>query len=587
MEKWFVRNKKADYKAIAKKFGISEVLGKLLVNRNINDVNLINSFLHPDLKKLHNPCQMKDMEKACTILKNKIKDKSNIRIIGDYDVDGVISTYLLFTALKRCGAEVDYDIPDRVKDGYGININLIEKCVKDNINTIITCDNGIAAIDPINYAKKLGLTVIVTDHHDIPFVENEKGIRKFLSSEADAIINPKQNECEYKFKSLCGAGVVFKLIQCLYEKFKINKEECYNLCEFVAIATVCDVVDLVDENRIFVKIGLEMLNMTKNVGLKALIRQTGIEDKKISTYHLGFVIGPCINATGRLDSAKRGLKLLITKDEKEADKLAKELFEFNNERKDMTQKGLEEAVNIIENTGIKDDKVFVIYIPDVHESIVGIVAGRIREKYNVPTIVLTKTKNGAKGSGRSIEEYNMFEELIKCKDILSNFGGHPMAAGLSLSIDNIDALRKKLNENTKLSEEDLIPKITLDMGMPLDNINYKFITDLSLLEPFGKGNPKPIFGEKNAKLVNARIIGQNHNVLKLKLLSKNNKYIEGIFFGDIEKFQNIVIDKFGSSEMNKMYNGLDNNIYLDIAFYPDINEYNGNVNIQIVIQYFR
>lgn len=582
-----MKNKRADYKSIAKRFGISEVIGKLLINRDINNINLINSFLHPDFKELHNPSQMKDMKKACTILENKIKNKSNMRIIGDYDVDGVISTYLLFTALKRCGAKVDYDIPNRVKDGYGININMIKKCAKDNIDTIITCDNGISAVEPINYAKKLGLTVIVTDHHDIPFVENENGVRKFISSDADAIINPKQNECKYRFKNLCGAGVVFKLIQCLYKDFKVSEEECYNLCEFVAIATVCDVVDLVDENRIFVKNGIEMLNRTKNIGLKALIKQTGIEDKKISTYHLGFIIGPCINATGRLDSAKRGLELLLTKDEKEADKLAKELFEFNNERKDMTQKGTEEAVNIIENTNIKNDKVFVIYIPDVHESIVGIVAGRIREKYNVPTIVLTKTENGAKGSGRSIEEYNMFEELIKCKDILLNFGGHPMAAGLSLNVDNIDVLREKLNENTKLKEEDLVPKITLDMGLPLDNINYNFISDLNLLEPFGKGNPKPIFGEKNVKFMNARIIGQNHNVLKLKLLSKNNKHIEGIFFGDIEKFEKIITDKFGVNEMNKMYNGLDNNIYLDIAFYPNINEYNGNVNIQIVIQYFR
>ncbi|MCR3757748.1 single-stranded-DNA-specific exonuclease RecJ [Clostridium felsineum] len=587
MEKWFIKNIRADYKAISKSFGINEVIGKLLVNRGIIDNTLIKSFLNPKFEKMHDSKKMKDAEKASLILKDKIEKKRKIRIIGDYDVDGVISTYLLFTALKRCGADVDYDIPDRVKDGYGINKNIIDKCIMDSVNTIITCDNGISAIEPINYAKEANITVIVTDHHDIPFVENEKGERTFVSSNADAIVNPKQIECAYPFKSLCGAGVVFKLIEILYAEFKIHKEECYNLSQFVAIATVCDVVDLVDENRIFVKNGLELLNNTRNIGLRALIRQTAIDDKKISTYHLGFVIGPCINATGRLDTAKRGLQLLVTENENEAVRLSKELFDFNNERKEMTQKGVESAINIIENTNMTKDKVFVVYVPEVHESIVGIVAGRIREKYNVPTIVLTKTENGAKGSGRSIEGYNMFEELMKCKDILLNFGGHPMAAGLSLEENNINNLREQLNFNTKLTDEDLIPKITLDMGMPLEHISYDFVKDLSILEPFGKANPKPIFGEKKANIVSAKVIGQNHNVLKIKFFSKNRRYIDGIFFGDIEEFQRLVIDRYGTVELNKMYSGIENNVNLDIAFYPDINEYNGNVSVQIVVQYFR
>ncbi|KHD38781.1 recombinase RecJ [Clostridium acetobutylicum] len=582
-----MKNIKADYKAIAKAFGISEVIGKLLINRGIKDVKLIDSFLNPRFEKMHNPKDMKDLKRASEILKSKIDSGKRIRIIGDYDVDGVISTYLLFTALKRCGADVDYDIPDRVKDGYGINIHIIEKCIEDSVDTIITCDNGIAAIEPINYAKQCKLTVIVTDHHDIPFIEDENGQRSFISSNADAIINPKQKECKYPFKGLCGAGVVFKLIEVLYDEFKIHKKEFYGLSQFVAIATVCDVVDLVDENRILVKNGLKLLNETRNVGLRSLIRQTNIEDKKISTYHLGFVIGPCINATGRLDSAKRGIELLISEDEDEASRLSKELFDFNNERKEMTQKGVDTAIDLIENTEMKNHRVFVIYVPEIHESIVGIVAGRIREKYNVPTIVLTKTENGAKGSGRSIEGYNMFEELIKCKDILLKFGGHPMAAGLSLEIENIDCLRERLNENTTLSAEDLIPKITLDMGMPLEYINYDFVKELNMLEPFGKSNPKPMFGEKKAKVVSARIIGKNHNVLKLRFLSKNRRYIDGIYFGDIEEFEKIVINNYGSEEMNKMYSGIENNIYLDIAFYPDINEYNGKVNIQIIVQHFR
>lgn len=587
MKKWFIKNKKADYKKMSQKFGISEIICKLLVNRDIIEDDLINSFVNSDFQNLHNPRNMKDIQKAVEIIKSKIKSKKKIRIIGDYDVDGVISSYVLYQALKKCGADIDYEIPDRIKDGYGININIIEKSKKEGIDTIITCDNGISAIEPIKYAKELDMTVIVTDHHDIPFVEDEEGNRTFIRSEADAIVNPKQKECEYKFKSLCGAGVAFKLIQVLFEEMEINKEECYKLIEFVAIATVCDVVDLLDENRIFVKYGLEMINNTNNIGLKALIKETGIENKKISAYYLGFIIGPCINASGRLDNAKKGLKLLITDNIEEANMLAKELFELNQERKDMTLRGVEKAIELVETTHIKKDKIFVIYIPDVHESLAGIVAGRIRERYNAPTIILTQSEDGAKGSGRSIESYNMFEELLKCKDLLSKFGGHPMAAGLSLEVDNVEPLRKRLNEITELTEEDLIPKINLDMQLPLDYINYNLIYDLEKLEPFGKGNNKPLFGEKNIKVLKGNILGQNKNVLKLKLLSKNGNYIDGIYFGDIEEFEKIVIEKYGVDELEKLYQGSNNDIHLDIAFNPGINQYMGNTSIQLIIENFR
>ncbi|KAI3350292.1 single-stranded-DNA-specific exonuclease RecJ [Clostridium botulinum] len=586
-ERWFVKNIKADYKNISKKYGISELITRLMINRNIVEDDMIKNYINPNYSNFHDPYEMKDIEKAAKILKEKIELKEKIRIIGDYDVDGVISVYILYTALKKCGANVDYEIPDRIKDGYGINKKIILEAKNDEVDTLLTCDNGISAIEQIKYAKELGMTVIVTDHHDIPFVEDEKGDRIFISSEADSIINPKQIECGYKFDKICGAGVAFKLIEVLYEKMKISKEELYRLIEFVAIATVCDVVDLIDENRIFVKNGLKMINNTTNLGLKYLMKETKMDGKEISTYHLGFVIGPCINASGRLDSAKKGLKLLLSQDEEEALNLAKELVGLNDERKSMTSDGVEKAIEIIEGSTMKDDKVFVIYIPQVHESLAGIIAGRIREKYNVPTIILTKAEEGVKGSGRSIEEYNMFEELLTCKDLLNKFGGHPMAAGLSLNENNIDLLREGLNRNTKLTEEELIPKITIDLPLVLENINYDMINDLELLEPFGKGNSKPLFGAKNVNAVKAMVLGQNKNVLKIKLKTTSGRVIDSIYFGDIEEFEQYITKKYNYEELQKLYGGEFNSVNLDLVFYPSINEYNGNISIQIVIQNYR
>ncbi|MBN1057622.1 single-stranded-DNA-specific exonuclease RecJ [Clostridium botulinum] len=586
-ERWFVKNIKADYKNISKKYGISELITRLMINRNIVEDDMIKNYINPNYSNFHDPYEMKDIEKAAKILKEKIELKEKIRIIGDYDVDGVISVYILYTALKKCGANVDYEIPDRIKDGYGINKKIILEAKNDEVDTLLTCDNGISAIEQIKYAKELGMTVIVTDHHDIPFAEDEKGDRIFISSEADSIINPKQIECGYKFDKICGAGVAFKLIEVLYEKMKISKEELYRLIEFVAIATVCDVVDLIDENRIFVKNGLKMINNTTNLGLKYLMKETKMDGKEISTYHLGFVIGPCINASGRLDSAKKGLKLLLSQDEEEALNLAKELVELNDERKSMTSEGVEKAIEIIEGSTMKDDKVFVIYIPQVHESLAGIIAGRIREKYNVPTIILTKAEEGVKGSGRSIEEYNMFEELLTYKDLLNKFGGHPMAAGLSLNENNIDLLREGLNRNTKLTEEELIPKITIDLPLVLENINYDMINDLELLEPFGKGNSKPLFGAKNVNAVKAMVLGQNKNVLKIKLKTTSGRVIDSIYFGDIEEFEQYITKKYNYEELQKLYGGEFNSVNLDLVFYPSINEYNGNISIQIVIQNYR
>ena len=585
-EKWLLRNKKVDLKAMSEKYKISQLLCKLMVNRDIIDENIINSYINPVYKYLHSPKTMKDVVIAVDIIKRKIQENKKIRIIGDYDVDGIISVFILYTALKKCGANVDYEIPDRIKDGYGINENIVKVAYDEGVDTIITCDNGISAIDQIQYAKDLGLTVIVTDHHDVPFIE-EDGVRTFLSSQADAIINPKQIECEYKFKSICGAGVAFKLMEALYEEIGMDKEECYKLIEFVAIATVCDVVDLIDENRIFVKNGLEMLNNSKNIGINALKKACGLEDKEITAYHLGFVIGPCLNASGRLDSAKKGLELLLMEDDEEAKNLAQEIVDLNDARKNMTKEGVDRAINIIDSTDINNDKILVVYIPDIHESLAGIVAGRVKEKYNKPTIILTKSEEGVKGSARSIEEYNMFEGLLACKELLDKFGGHPMAAGLSLQEDKVDELRIALNNKCELTDEDLTRKIMIDSSLPIEYLNLHLIEELNVLEPFGKGNAKPVFGVRDAKITKAMLLGKDKNVLKLKLLTNNNITIDAMIFNDLENFESKIIEKYGNEELDNLYNKSNNNIPMDFTFYPSINEWNGNKSIQIVVNGIR
>lgn len=585
-EKWLLRNKKVDLKAMSEKYKISQLLCKLMVNRDIIDENIINSYINPVYKYLHSPKTMKDVVIAVDIIKRKIQENKKIRIIGDYDVDGIISVFILYTALKKCGANVDYEIPDRIKDGYGINENIVKVAYDEGVDTIITCDNGISAIDQIQYAKDLGLTVIVTDHHDVPFIE-EDGVRTFLSSQADAIINPKQIECEYKFKSICGAGVAFKLMEALYEEIGMDKEECYKLIEFVAIATVCDVVDLIDENRIFVKNGLEMLNNSKNIGINALKKACGLEDKEITAYHLGFVIGPCLNASGRLDSAKKGLELLLMEDDEEAKNLAQEIVDLNDARKNMTKEGVDRAINIIDITDINNDNILVVYIPDIHESLAGIVAGRVKEKYNKPTIILTKSEEGVKGSARSIEEYNMFEGLLACKELLDKFGGHPMAAGLSLQEDKVDELRIALNNKCELTDEDLTRKIMIDSSLPLEYLNLHLIEELNVLEPFGKGNSKPVFGVRDAKITKAMLLGKDKNVLKLKLLTNNNITIDAMIFNDLENFESKIIEKYGNEELDNLYNKSNNNIPMDFTFYPSINEWNGNKSIQIVVNGIR
>lgn len=587
-EKWFIRGKKgADIQMLSKGHNISEFQARLISNREIKGDKLIDSYLNPDYDKLHNPKIMKDIEKAAEILKEKIEQKKKIRIVGDYDVDGVTSTYILKSALTKCGADADYRIPDRIKDGYGINEDIIRKAAEDGIDTILTCDNGIAALEASQKAKEAGITMIITDHHEVPFEETENG-KKYIIPEADAIVNPKQPECPYEFKMLCGAGIAYKLIKVLYEKMNIN--ECAeDYMDALAIATVCDVVDLLDENRVFVRKGLEVIKNTKNTGLKSLIKECGLEDKEITIYHFGFVIGPCINATGRLESAEEAVELLLSEDENEAAKSAKRLRELNADRKELTAKGVEECISMIEHSEIINDKVLVVFDKTLHESLAGIVSGKIREKYNKPVMVITGTdKPGiVKGSGRSIDEYNMFEEISKCRNILLKFGGHPMAAGFSLAEDKVEEFRALLNANTKLTEEDLARKIMIDLPVSLDNINYNFLDELKTLEPFGKGNSRPVFAQKNVNVIKAYRLGKEENMLKLTIKTAHGKFVDGIKFNGVEQFENCIKDNYGLEELEKIYHNKSSGIKLDIIFCPEINEYNGKKYIQLKIETFR
>lgn len=580
-KKWFLKNKKADFKRIAGKYKINEVIVRLMINRGIKE-DEIEKYLYPSLENMYNPFDMKDMKKGVDILKEKIVNKEKILIVGDYDVDGIVSTYILKEGLKKCGANVSYEVPDRVKDGYGINVSIIDKAYENGFRTILTCDNGIAAIEQIKHAKELGMTVVITDHHDIAKVE-ENGEVKERIPEADAVINPHQKECKYPYEYLCGAGVAYKLLQAIMPDYGFSDYEIEDFIQYVAIATVCDVVELKDENRIIVKNGLNALFNTNNIGLQELIQVNGLADD-ISTYHLGFVIGPCLNASGRLDTAKIAISLLSCTERIEARNIAIELKELNDQRKDMTGENLEKAIEVIEKNHMYDDMVLVVYLPECHESLAGIIAGRIREKYYKPTIVLTKGHNIAKGSCRSIDNYDIFAELQKCDSLLTKYGGHPMAAGLSLPEENIDKLRKMLNDNCTLTEDDIIPRMSIDICMPLGYITEKLIGELKLIEPCGKDNEKPIFAEKDIIVNRIYKLGKNKNVLKLNITNQYNKTIDAMFFGNIDEFENYIVEKFTEDELNKAFSGVVNDIRLSLIYYPVINEFNGRKSLQITIQ---
>ena len=570
MEKWFVAMKKADFNGIAEKYQISPIIARLMRNRDVIGDEAIDFYLNGTVEDLYDGLLMKDMDRAVDILKEKIEEGKKIRVIGDYDIDGVNATYILQQGLAGLGADVDTDIPDRIKDGYGLNQMLIDRALEDDVDTIITCDNGIAAMSEIAYGKENGMTIVVTDHHEVPYLE-ENGEKKYLLPPADAVVDPHRADCEYPFKGLCGAAVAYKLVEVLYRVSGKSEQEVEHLqeslMENVAIATIGDVMDLVGENRVFVKKGLELLKTTKNEGLHALMQCTGVDTANLNTYHIGFVIGPCINAGGRLDTAKRALELLNASNRREAVTLAADLKELNDSRKEMTEEGVEEAVRQIESSSWKDDQVLVVYLPECHESIAGIIAGRIKERYYRPTFVLTKGEAGVKGSGRSIEAYDMFAEMSRCRELFTKFGGHKLAAGLSLEEEKVEVFRKRINELADLTEEDLQMKVSIDMRLPFPYINEELIHELKILEPFGKGNGKPLFAESKLRVIQPRIFGKNRNVLKCRLEDQQGNQMEAVYFGEVE-------DCLRQMEKKQI---------MSFTYYPSINEYMGRRTIQLTI----
>ena len=586
MENWVLLRKGADFQHISEKFHISPRVASLIRNRDVIGDDAIEKYLNGTIADLYDGMLMKDMDKAVAVLGEKIKENAKIRIIGDYDIDGIQSTYILLEGFRMLGADVDSDIPDRMKDGYGLNRNLIDRALEADVDTIITCDNGIAAAEEIAYAKSMGMTIVVTDHHEVPYTEIGAG-RRYILPEADAVVDPKQEDCTYPFKGLCGAAVAYKLVEALMEAMGKDAEDADYLMENVAIATIGDVMDLVDENRIFVKQGLDMLKRTENLGLKALMECTGVNVDKLSPYHIGFVIGPCMNASGRLDTAKRALELLEAKKVAEADLLAGDLKALNDSRKDMTAQAVEEAFVQVENSELKDADVLVVYLPECHESLAGIVAGRIREKYYRPVFVLTKGAEGLKGSGRSIETWHMYEGLNRVKHLLSKFGGHKMAAGLSMPEENLEQFRKEINEKSGITPEDLNEKIAIDMQLPFECVNEKFIEELAVLEPFGKGNARPVFAERQVQVESARILGKNKNVLKLQVKDLHGTRIDAMYFGDVNTFVEYVREKFGDIACECLLRGHGHGIVMAFTYYPDINEYQGVRTPQIVIQNYK
>ena len=572
-EIWMVQTKRADFNGLAERLGVSPISVRIMRNRSLETEEEMRKYLYGTLDELYDGSLMKDMGKAVKILTEKFKAGKKIRIIGDYDIDGVCATYLLLTGLRRAagnvntedqsGMLIDYEIPDRIKDGYGINESIIRQAAADGVDTIITCDNGISAWKEIALAKEFGMTVIVTDHHEVPVDEN--GNQNVPM--ADAVVNPKQADDTYPFPEICGAVVAYKLIRELYRAAGIPEREWKELLEFAAIATVGDVMKLKDENRIIVKFGLRRMAVTKNLGLRKLAEKCGLDITALSAYHIGFVIGPCLNAGGRLQTAKLALRLLLSQDEAEADQMAEELKALNDLRKDMTKQGEDEAIQQVEKL-YADDKVLVVYLPECHESLAGIIAGRVRECFNKPAIVLTRGEEMVKGSGRSIEQYHMYQGLVKVADLLPKFGGHPMAAGLSIEEKDIEEFRRRLNADAELTEEDFIPKVWIDVPMPLEYVSEGLVEELKQMEPYGQGNEKPLFAQKNLYIRNMRVLGKTKNLVKMNLVTENGLAMDGLLFVNGDQF----------------LEEIENKKYINVIYYPDINEYNGFKTLQIVIK---
>ncbi|MBD5504785.1 MAG: single-stranded-DNA-specific exonuclease RecJ [Lachnospiraceae bacterium] len=586
MAKWVVTAKGADFNHIAEKFHIDPVIARIIRNREIVGDENIDEFLHGTIDQLHAPVLLKDVERAADILRDKIDSKQRIRIIGDYDIDGVCSTYILYAGLNSLGADVDTVIPHRIHDGYGMNNHMIEEAHEAGIDTILTCDNGIAAKEQIAFAKSLGMTVVVTDHHEVPYEVLADGSRRECPPPADAVIDPKQEDCSYPFDGICGAVVAYKLIQVLLDG--LNRTEAATLMQellaFAAFATVGDVMELIDENRIIVRYGLQQISKSANIGMQALLAVNGLQDKPLSAYHIGFVLGPCLNATGRLDTAARALRMFQTADRAEAVTIAGELKELNDNRKNMTLQGTEQAIAVIEGSTLKEDRVLVVYLPDCHESLAGIIAGRLKERYYKPVFVLTRSEEGVKGSGRSVESYHMYDKMSECKELYTKYGGHKMAAGVSMPEENVERFRTYLNEHCGLTAEDLEEKIHIDVPMPMSYVTAKFVKQLSVLEPFGNGNPKPVFAQRNLRLLRGRILGKNSNVGRYTVEDDIGRQFEMMYFGNMDAWHAFLTEQFGQEAYDRLYQGRGGEIRIHVIYYPDLDVYQGRERLQMIMQ---
>ena len=587
MSKWLLQRKAADYKGLSEKLGVDQVIVRLMVNRGLSTYEEMEEYLHPTLKNLPDPHLFADMDKACELLMDAIDEGLKIRVVGDYDVDGIMSTYILTSAIREAGGEVDYAVPHRMIDGYGINPDMVQQAFDEGVRFIITCDNGIAASSAIDLAKELGMTFVVTDHHEVPFELDADGVTKIQKlPNADAVVDPKRDDCMYPFKGICGAQVAWKFAYALYDFIGIEPEAADKYLQFASIATVCDVMELKGENRATVYHGIKAIERTDNVGLNALVARNDLRDKPLNCYHLGFIIGPCLNASGRLDTAARAIELLMEEDNAKALAMANELVELNAERKAMTQTGIDKAKEMIETSDLVNDKVLVVYIPELHESLAGIVAGRIREAYTKPVLVITDAEDGAKGSGRSIPAYNMFEELTAVKDIFTKYGGHPMAAGVSLPKEKVDELRQRLNQNCKLTDEDMQEIIKIDVDMPLSYITEQLVDSIELLAPFGTGNTKPIFALKNVPVKNAAYMGKEGQYLRLTIQTETGGTMTALMFRGVEEFEKTVISKYGEGAWQGLFSGNTSNVKMNFVYEPSINEFRGNRNIQVIIEDF-
>lgn len=594
MGKWMVSAKKADFDGIAERFHIDPVVARIIRNRDVVGDEAIEKFLHGTEGDMYDPTLLKDAEKAAAILCEKTREKKRIRVIGDYDIDGVCASYILLACLERCGAAADVVIPHRILDGYGLNERLIGEAHEDGVDTILTCDNGIAALDQTACAKRLGMTVIVTDHHEVPYEMQADGSRVETLPEADAVVDPKQEGCPYPYKGICGAVVAYKLMEIYLGMMSagagssLSAEEAGELLRellaFAGFATVGDVMELTDENRIIVKYGLKQIEQSKNPGLQALMAVNELTDKRLTGYHIGFILGPCLNATGRLDTAARALSMFRTADKGEALTIAGELKALNDSRKEMTRLGVVQAMEEIESTALREDKVLVVYLPDCHESLAGIIAGRIRERWHKPVFVLTRAEEGVKGSGRSIEAYHMYDKMSECKELYTKYGGHKMAAGVSMPEENVEAFRRYLNDHSGLTEEDLVETIHIDVPMPMSYVTADLVRQLGLLEPFGNGNPKPVFAQKQVRVCRGRILGKNRNVGKYRVADETGREYDMMYFGELESWHAFLTAHFGQEETDRLYGGGSAAIEISVIYYPDINVFRGREELQMVMQ---